>query len=65
VRILSFTVEGKVKRCTGKEKYQNISATYSLSLDREDHDCTNAYIQSNENGYSLYLTGKNGIYLPS
>ncbi|KAM3583056.1 hypothetical protein VKS41_004811 [Umbelopsis sp. WA50703] len=60
LRILSFTVEGKVKRCTGKEKYQDISATYSLSLDREDHDCTNAYIQSNENGYSLYLTGKNG-----
>lgn len=60
---LTFTVEGKVKRCIGKEKHQNVSATHSLTLDREDHDCTDAYMQTNENGYSLYLTGKNGIYI--
>ena len=57
---LQFKLEGKVKRCSGGEKHQSIAAYHIVNIDRSDHNCISAYVRTNESGYSLYVTGKNG-----
>ncbi|KAG2181554.1 hypothetical protein INT44_008369 [Umbelopsis vinacea] len=57
---LRFNLEGKIKRCSGGERYQQVAATHLINIDRSDHECISAYARSDESGYTLYVTGKNG-----
>jgi hypothetical protein len=60
VKDLEFKLEGRIKHCSGGPKYQDVKAFHIVEMDRSDHKCTSAYIRTNEDGYTLFVTGKNG-----